>query len=1472
MKYKKARLAAIALASMSMLALIISLSTLAGAGSDLDVKLEWLDPADRSSTNSDALDFTPPSNANQITTLWVNLAANETFTPFELEIRLPKYIYEDRSGLPTGGVSLTIPEGSPIPGQIFYYYEDGDELVFVNSEEFPNGWNFEYQISYNFIPSNIMDGYENNNITVDYKTYGESTYMSSDPASVKINTEVKPGDVSKNPYKWEMWQTASWGPNPLSSDSDYYYVVWSLQYSQGTNVSTQPYGIVFADTQADGTIIGAHTSSTGRFTDNPVGSPGYDAVMSASFMPGTNTGITRYVLIRYLRPGGSTNGPVSVGNTVDVTQTGMDSGTETVSATSTYEYTYVAFSYPQGSLFSMSKTAGSASATTASGAVNRLLNDREYLVTSGAETYSFYTTIVLRNPVAVPGGANPNYASNPYMTVLLDDMVFLHDTRLGPGDYEITNCYLTFAEYEYSLNSATGVYDIVGKPYPAPAPPQYGTVELWYSTDNLSWTYGCDITRTATGYDYSGSIGTGSYIVSSRASAGIALPPGVVGVEFQHKDGTQYRVDMDAYVTVKLLPSNNVKSILTNQPGQLDFNLFNVSSLVGWNALDPNPANYILMTSASDTSVDAYPDIRDAVILHDTSNFGSIVLHQPARVPLTRYQAITSIAKTSSPSTPTQDTALPAYNVNYTIDMFESAYFSPSGDIDELNAVLSSGAFRRQREGTFYDLLPKGTAARNISAYSYGGADGDTVYSFRTVDNWQGSGRTMLIVDVRLVDGVPDYISIDSTSNNFTMLNSGFTLAFQLVNTYDNIVDNGDHTVNLAAYRSRSGDNNCWLNGGSPAAGIYDPYFASLENPNDDGDRNTVYASREVTFPIPAHSDYGIMKYVKSADDMSYSRSAEVAAGALYSYQLRFRNSGSGTAKNIVMYDVLENESGAEWKGTLLGIDVSQALDKGIAPDIYYSTTPDIDTVANPIGTAFWVQVPDGTDFSAIPGVTAIAVDLSKMADGSDYVFAASESIYCILNMRAATSPGLVGRTARNALRYSVEYSMSGAAPSTRISDPTTVILRAPDLDIAKTSVPASGTQSNPAIVGNQSAVVYTLTVENNERYSIGNVSINDNIPANLEISGAITCYFSTDTVNIITPGSTSSPVRLTVSGQMLAFTIDELNANQALTIVIPTTVRSDAAQDADIINFATITLVNGYALTKNSDTTYHRVGSALMLTGTKYLTGRALAGGEFEFTVIDTANGNTVATGANRADGIIDFSSIIYTSSGTYTYTVTENTGTDADITYDTSEYTVTVAVTFDSNGSLTTNIAYSKDGASENSIAFSNEYVSPDVPPPEDDTPPEDNPSPEDDPSPEGDPPPNYTPGTPYSPNTPDSSGSNTHTPGSGTHMPGSESTDPSDLASANVNMPEPVVGNIPENSGPSSTGIDDTLLDNDDTPTTDFPDTPTTSRDLNVDLPKTSDNSALPYLIALFTLFMIGLVAAIVLNTLIRRNYNK
>lgn len=104
----------------------------------------------------------------------------------------------------------------------------------------------------------------------------------------------------------------------------------------------------------------------------------------------------------------------------------------------------------------------------------------------------------------------------------------------------------------------------------------------------------------------------------------------------------------------------------------------------------------------------------------------------------------------------------------------------------------------------------------------------------------------------------------------------------------------------------------------------------------------------------------------------------------------------------------------------------------------------------------------------------------------------------------------------------------------------------------------------------------------------------------------------------------------------------------------------------------------NSYNLTPTESSVTDQVKA------TKFLTGRALAAGEFSFELVE--GDKVVATGTNDASGNITMGAVKYTKPGKYTYTLREVNGgtTSKGITYSDAKYTIETTITDNGDGTL--------------------------------------------------------------------------------------------------------------------------------------------------------------------------------------------
>ncbi|MBQ3529212.1 MAG: hypothetical protein IJA47_01815 [Oscillospiraceae bacterium] len=121
----------------------------------------------------------------------------------------------------------------------------------------------------------------------------------------------------------------------------------------------------------------------------------------------------------------------------------------------------------------------------------------------------------------------------------------------------------------------------------------------------------------------------------------------------------------------------------------------------------------------------------------------------------------------------------------------------------------------------------------------------------------------------------------------------------------------------------------------------------------------------------------------------------------------------------------------------------------------------------------------------------------------------------------------------------------------------------------------------------------------------------------------------------------------------------------------------------------------------------YKAKETAVTFTGTKTLTGgRKLKANDFTFILKDAQTGAEIATAKNDADGNFAFETVTYNSEGTYTYTLEEKKEGAAGITYDATNYTITVTVT-DVNGQLQAVTAVTKGTETVQEAGFTNIFT---------------------------------------------------------------------------------------------------------------------------------------------------------------------
>lgn len=163
----------------------------------------------------------------------------------------------------------------------------------------------------------------------------------------------------------------------------------------------------------------------------------------------------------------------------------------------------------------------------------------------------------------------------------------------------------------------------------------------------------------------------------------------------------------------------------------------------------------------------------------------------------------------------------------------------------------------------------------------------------------------------------------------------------------------------------------------------------------------------------------------------------------------------------------------------------------------------------------------------------------------------------------------------------------------------------------------------------------------------------------------------------------------ITESGSMKGVTNDTEPKNFTVTV----------KDNGDGTMTATASEIPGFVNTYTVQPTDYSVTTDVSIA--KKLEGRALKAGEFKFQLLE--GNEVVSEGTNDADGNVTFDAVTYTSAdlGEHNYKVREVAGEAGGVTYDKSEYGVTVEVTDNGDGSL------SAKASSKGAIEFKNSYA---------------------------------------------------------------------------------------------------------------------------------------------------------------------
>ena len=386
-----------------------------------------------------------------------------------------------------------------------------------------------------------------------------------------------------------------------------------------------------------------------------------------------------------------------------------------------------------------------------------------------------------------------------------------------------------------------------------------------------------------------------------------------------------------------------------------------------------------------------------------------------------------------------------------------------SGKVQEQSSVLDkdtweeaakAGKIQTEKSGTWYDLLPKGAVA-DLSTIQL--RDGDQVTDAYTIENYKGSGRTLLVVKAQLA-AEPVYQDRDGVK----YVEDDPSITFKATYSMSSYLDYGQNLHNVVVFES-----------GNETLGNVEHYIGQPDDPTKasaddvtvtkditDGEKDILkdldpstdkaaftYAGESVNIGAYTITHYGFDKQVDVNNEYDYGYGTtdgekDAYLGGFYSYRLSYI-AKEGNYQGLVMYDRLEDPrdgvmpSGASsWKGTLLSVDTSMLKSMGIEPVVYYSTTPNLQLATMEggadTGTAAaqadltYTSIWSATAPSDLSSVTAIAIDCSHKTDGSAFILDAGQTIAATIAMRAPSDASKESSRAYNDAYFSSQTENAG--------------------------------------------------------------------------------------------------------------------------------------------------------------------------------------------------------------------------------------------------------------------------------------------------------------------------------------------------------------------------------------------------------------------------------------------------------------
>lgn len=1131
-------------------------------------EIQWDTPSGTEVTNTgDCLVFHPTISGNISGHIHIHFKRVDGTYPIDAEkaiITVPKYIFKDKNGNGIGGNNITADSD-------FSVTEDGNgNLVIKNKNKLYKDFDLDYH--YHVDPL-LLEGYtdsssvyhpdyfrnefavnmnitdsNNSDYSIDYtKRFSLEAYSNATVSAEKLQSSVS--------LKWDT----KWGAAAPADADEYFYVTWTLK----GNVSkcTQRYDIKWSeDTVHDGTVI--YSENEGDWKTNQSGGA-YTATVVTKHRRDAATQGTNWrsvyneaILTVKYKSGEIVSKRVSAAANayIEPSASGSNSFTKTI---------------PNYNV--------SGNHTKWSAAQDYILNG-QYPRDTNLNLLPYVTTYTgeVQND-AVWNSATGTYSLDKRTIIISDGSKgdVLHSSAagadkykwnsstnhaLGSGDYIFRNIKITLTEYD-----AVCLDEKWSNPFVHSAVSDYDKVIVRVRTSSNNNLEVCYTGRGSTTYN-------------------VTLPDGTYYYEVEHPSAF-YKTDMRIEANMSLVFSNKLRSYVSEDVGN------------GWDTLIKNNSTLKITCGNNTQTVQSKDAAQNGEAWPSIYQFG-----RSKTALYARKECATCKTENMQPETSTEE--FPVVIAGWTYSNGEMKKIVSSGVFYDLLPVECTvdpnSVFVKTRYSSAKDTSLGVTAASYESQKNSGIVLDSGYYSVSFEENYQGSGRTMMIIKVTS----PEY-----SDTNYQNKTVGYNVFYKMKTTFSNIHTNGIELINSVAFMDTT------LNQAKPenrygTAKDLDvktkPYLLSVDSDQ------TAFAAAKTSCIVPSNYTYGIDAVVQaegSSSGSNLTKSEVVGLNSNYSYCVSYRNSSK--TSNLVFYNVLErcfDDTASEWDGRFLSVNTeliknvesAPGTTGNCAPKVYYSVKP----------KSFFkshddLNVDDGTVWQSTPPddlstVTAVAVDCRKTDTNSGFVLDKKKNLSFYINMVSPKENVTSGQVTNNESIVKCKNYENNRSISQNTHTDVTIHFAAPEF--VKSAFPSSGTQANPESVVLNSVLKYKLKITNPDEYiPMTDVAVEDYFDSTLKLNNTIMVQVGDDepiAADQAARISSYSTKKVTVDGvAKLKFTatISSISPGETIEITVPVTVSAKPLPDGILTNKAYITSAYGvdYTTPIESGVTYHKVTSA---------------------------------------------------------------------------------------------------------------------------------------------------------------------------------------------------------------------------------------------------------------------------------------